>query len=189
MGRFTGSGAGRGPLSPSAAIRLAACLIAAPVSSAVTCPSTPGTRSPGTPLSPNPLTGGSHTGTIPAPAPPRTGGPHRPLRYRGTLRSPRPAVAIRSPWIPLTPPPKVSTVFRLRSEEHTSELQSLTNLVCRLLLQKKTHSRPMLRAHSPTRPHRTLKIQVIEFADNWTEGSCLRATSIYGIDRSHLRGS
>src|SRR5258706_2149447 len=27
---------------------------------------------------------------------------------------------------------------RLRSEEHTSELQSLTNLVCRLLLEKKT---------------------------------------------------
>src|SRR5258706_5220573 len=26
-----------------------------------------------------------------------------------------------------------------RSEEHTSELQSLTNLVCRLLLAKKTH--------------------------------------------------
>src|SRR5262249_41749552 len=27
--------------------------------------------------------------------------------------------------------------IRLRSEEHTSELQSLTNLVCRLLLEKK----------------------------------------------------
>src|SRR5437016_11504756 len=27
--------------------------------------------------------------------------------------------------------------FRRRSEEHTSELQSLTNLVCRLLLEKK----------------------------------------------------
>src|SRR5262249_60396340 len=27
----------------------------------------------------------------------------------------------------------------LRSEEHTSELQSLTNLVCRLLLAKQTH--------------------------------------------------
>src|SRR5438093_9584368 len=27
--------------------------------------------------------------------------------------------------------------FVLRSEEHTSELQSLTNLVCRLLLEKK----------------------------------------------------
>src|SRR5262249_58922195 len=26
-----------------------------------------------------------------------------------------------------------------RSEEHTSELQSLTNLVCRLLLEKKNH--------------------------------------------------
>src|SRR5438046_4477048 len=30
------------------------------------------------------------------------------------------------------------TVTRIRSEEHTSELQSLTNLVCRLLLEKKT---------------------------------------------------
>src|SRR5438046_8529676 len=28
---------------------------------------------------------------------------------------------------------------RDRSEEHTSELQSLTNLVCRLLLEKKNH--------------------------------------------------
>src|SRR5438093_13500304 len=27
--------------------------------------------------------------------------------------------------------------YSLRSEEHTSELQSLTNLVCRLLLEKK----------------------------------------------------
>src|SRR5437016_9631389 len=30
-----------------------------------------------------------------------------------------------------------SSVAVLRSEEHTSELQSLTNLVCRLLLEKK----------------------------------------------------
>src|SRR5256885_14561115 len=30
-----------------------------------------------------------------------------------------------------------STVFRERSEEHTSELQSPCNLVCRLLLEKK----------------------------------------------------
>src|SRR5437016_8179209 len=29
------------------------------------------------------------------------------------------------------------TADELRSEEHTSELQSLTNLVCRLLLEKK----------------------------------------------------
>src|SRR5258706_2439342 len=39
--------------------------------------------------------------------------PHRCLRMGGTDRT------------------------RLRSEEHTSELQSLTNLVCRLLLDKK----------------------------------------------------
>src|SRR5437016_10938057 len=32
-----------------------------------------------------------------------------------------------------------------RSEEHTSELQSLTNLVCRLLLEKKNNHRHMLR--------------------------------------------
>src|SRR5262249_61469109 len=30
-----------------------------------------------------------------------------------------------------------------RSEEHTSELQSLTNLVCRLLLEKKTQRLPL----------------------------------------------
>src|SRR5262249_59338992 len=29
------------------------------------------------------------------------------------------------------------------SEEHTSELQSLTNLVCRLLLEKKNSKRPL----------------------------------------------
>src|SRR5438093_12100485 len=31
-----------------------------------------------------------------------------------------------------------------RSEEHTSELQSLTNLVCRLLLEKKKRQSPRL---------------------------------------------
>src|SRR2546430_6232973 len=35
-----------------------------------------------------------------------------------------------------------------RSEEHTSELQSQSNLVCRLLLEKKTN--PSLSARSPT---------------------------------------
>src|SRR5438046_3891836 len=33
-----------------------------------------------------------------------------------------------------------------RSEEHTSELQSLTNLVCRLLLEKKNKLNPKLKA-------------------------------------------
>src|SRR2546430_8475148 len=43
--------------------------------------------------------------------------------------------------------PVVSILIRLRSEEHTSELQSQSNLVCRLLLEKKK-----LRAHHHVRP-------------------------------------
>src|SRR2546430_12814738 len=44
---------------------------------------------------------------------------------------------------------------RMRSEEHTSELQSQSNLVCRLLLEKKntitTHVKPSLCLHPPKR--------------------------------------
>src|SRR5258706_6128623 len=36
-----------------------------------------------------------------------------------------------------TPPTSLLCGSAARSEEHTSELQSLTNLVCRLLLEKK----------------------------------------------------
>src|SRR5437016_9921989 len=39
-----------------------------------------------------------------------------------------------------------------RSEEHTSELQSLTNLVCRLLLEKKKSPRPAGRLLRPRDP-------------------------------------
>ena len=35
--------------------------------------------------------------------------------------------------------PALQAPRRARSEEHTSELQSLTNLVCRLLLEKKNY--------------------------------------------------
>src|SRR5256885_13093537 len=35
----------------------------------------------------------------------------------------------------------ITGIFRLRSEEHTSELQSPCNLVCRLLLEKKKKAR------------------------------------------------
>src|SRR5256886_11594924 len=34
----------------------------------------------------------------------------------------------------------VSALIKARSEEHTSELQSQSNLVCRLLLEKKNHT-------------------------------------------------
>src|SRR2546430_5935991 len=41
-------------------------------------------------------------------------------------------------WISPEPrPPPVLIRLRCRSEEHTSELQSQSNLVCRLLLEKK----------------------------------------------------
>src|SRR5256886_13545538 len=40
---------------------------------------------------------------------------------------------------PARPGPAAGLRLRTRSEEHTSELQSQSNLVCRLLLEKKKH--------------------------------------------------
>src|SRR5258706_12041151 len=57
-------------------------------------------------------------------------------------------VGLGRPWVLLklklsgeAPPPAEPVMGR--SEEHTSELQSLTNLVCRLLLEKKKVHRSM----------------------------------------------
>src|SRR2546427_4461631 len=54
--------------------------------------------------------------------------------------APRRRPGRRSPWRrgspPASPPPRRRT-RSARSEEHTSELQSQSNLVCRLLLEKK----------------------------------------------------
>src|SRR5687767_15362959 len=44
----------------------------------------------------------------------------------------------RTPRFPAPDRPRNPPVRDLRSEEHTSELQSLAYLVCRLLLEKKT---------------------------------------------------
>src|SRR5437016_8411801 len=50
-------------------------------------------------------------------------------------------VEARTPDLNAAPYPRLESWFMTsapaRSEEHTSELQSLTNLVCRLLLEKK----------------------------------------------------
>src|SRR5690606_40792735 len=51
---------------------------------------------------------------------------------------PSPTSAAR-PWLAcrsICPRPRSNARFRARSEEHTSELQSRENLVCRLLLEK-----------------------------------------------------
>src|SRR2546427_5468518 len=78
----------------------------------------------------------------------------------------------RSPSIRLCPPSRVSQDYRAgdpargypnrpvqaRSEEHTSELQSQSNLVCRLLLEKKKIHNPPSTATPPahdTTTHRT----------------------------------
>src|SRR2546426_3045030 len=42
---------------------------------------------------------------------------------------------------------------RVRSEEHTSELQSPCNLVCRLLLEKKKNDNRLLRPRTRESPH------------------------------------
>src|SRR2546430_10265913 len=44
--------------------------------------------------------------------------------------------------------PRVEAIQR-RSEEHTSELQSQSNIVCRLLLEKKKHPRSAARPECP----------------------------------------
>src|SRR5262249_57301021 len=46
-------------------------------------------------------------------------------------------IVLQTPW-------PVTEAVPTRSEEHTSELQSLTNLVCRLLLEKKKSYRRQL---------------------------------------------
>src|SRR5690606_39525061 len=54
-----------------------------------------------------------------------------------TLPSSRRSTPLR-PWVPRT---SRSARHSIRSEEHTSELQSRENLVCRLLLEKKNNTK------------------------------------------------
>src|SRR5436309_16113303 len=66
-------------------------------------------------------------------APAFAGLPHWAWRYRA------PACWRAPPWVRVCPIPSPSSCRPNadRSEEHTSELQSRENLVCRLLLEKK----------------------------------------------------
>src|SRR5215204_7790121 len=64
------------------------------------------------------------------------------------------ALPISSGWRPWPRGRSRSPSWRMRSEEHTSELQSNSDLVCRLLLEKKKASRPTITSlsdpHTPT---------------------------------------
>src|SRR3989475_8210768 len=48
---------------------------------------------------------------------------------------------------PSTPERRAAYLCDIRSEEHTSELQSQSNLVCRLLLEKKKKTQQLLSSH------------------------------------------
>src|SRR5438093_3633786 len=52
-------------------------------------------------------------------------------------------------WCSRATAPSIPRAGSKRSEEHTSELQSLTNLVCRLLLEKKKLDDESASPHSP----------------------------------------
>src|SRR5947207_11308452 len=58
---------------------------------------------------------------------------------------------------------------RERSEEHTSELQSHSDLVCRLLLEKKKHAR-----HDDLRPRQHQSSSISELTDLHNSHSCMR---------------
>src|SRR5688572_31115864 len=67
--------------------------------------------------------------------------------YTTLFRSPRTAPATAR-W----PAPSISRRTACRSEEHTSELQSQSNLVCRLLLEKKKERAEPVRPPDPHEP-------------------------------------
>src|SRR6266498_5369814 len=54
-------------------------------------------------------------------------------------------------------PSKTSPVPKIRSEEHTSELQSRPHLVCRLLLEKKKKNKNITTLHEKKKKQNTNK--------------------------------
>src|ERR1035438_4639255 len=59
-----------------------------------------------------------------------------------------------------------------RSEEHTSELQSLRHLVCRLLLEKKNTA--LLEAHQHRPAHEVAAVRALPVAERREAGEVLR---------------
>src|SRR5206468_10128216 len=73
-----------------------------------------------------------NTAARPVPPPPSVK-PKGPIRVGGHVRPPKIIVKVQ----PEYPPLARQVHIQGRSEEHTSELQSRSDLVCRLLLEKK----------------------------------------------------
>src|SRR2546425_9116965 len=72
----------------------------------------------------------------------------RPLRFRPGGRSIRREFPCSTRSAPIALFPSIPTTKRWRSEEHTSELQSLAYLVCRLLLEKKKKNKYIICEHT-----------------------------------------
>src|SRR5947199_2351722 len=70
-----------------------------------------------------------------------------------TLFRSRPTVPTSNPLALRERGDQTAGVDRPRSEEHTSELQSLRHLVCRLLLEKKNSKSFNLSEQQRSRPH------------------------------------
>src|SRR5256885_9478755 len=62
--------------------------------------------------------------------------------FRSRVHGARPRALLRH--VVVSPGDAIQLVGRARSEEHTSELQSPCNLVCRLLLEKKKRCHALL---------------------------------------------
>src|SRR5688572_32398889 len=80
----------------------------------------------------------SSTPATPAPSCARSPGPRSSCARSTSPAAPRSRGAASSTWSTRSEPR--SSRPRSRSEEHTSELQSQSNLVCRLLLEKKKNN-------------------------------------------------
>src|SRR5687767_15422494 len=73
----------------------------------------------------------------PCPASTRAAPAATPPARSSALPATTPRCGSSKTWVPDDGDPHPNPLHRQRSEEHTSELQSLAYLVCRLLLEKK----------------------------------------------------
>src|SRR5438046_4526078 len=80
--------------------------------------------------------------------------------YTTLFRSDRVHIKERILWSPKLLFRYWKARFVGRSEEHTSELQSLTNLVCRLLLEKKKKKKKIKKTKANTVIHKTTQTTV-----------------------------
>src|SRR3954463_11361535 len=67
-----------------------------------------------------------------------------------------------------------SCAGRTRSEEHTSELQSHDNLVCRLLLEKKTTAPPVRAVSADRRQRASTLVTTQSLASRSPQSPCFR---------------